>query len=131
MKNPKIVITLILIVIIIGGLFLASYLIGGKDSGEVKGILGGESGEQIITDYIKTNISLLATVAPSPGGTFYVTGVDINNGNGVVYFEDGHISYAANFKYTFDQEGNPVISSFVVRNNVDANTSPSEADIFK
>lgn len=65
--------------------------------------------------YVRQNI---ATLSPTPavlGGTFYVTKVEVQNGSGVVWYEDGHIALVADFTYSNAVSGTPQIESFTVR----------------
>lgn len=70
---------------------------------------------QSIEDFVRENIGRISPVAPSLGGTFYVTSLEARNGSGVVSYEDGHMAYTADFSYTVSAGGVPRISTFTVR----------------
>ena len=67
-----------------------------------------------IETYIGAHISELSPVQEVLGGTFYVTEVTAANGKGVAKYEDGHMSYIADFTYTASNNGYE-ISKFKIR----------------
>ncbi len=69
----------------------------------------------VIDTYVRDNISSLSPVAATMGGTFYVTKVASNAGVGTVEYEDGHMSYTADFTYDRYKVGEPTLETFVVR----------------
>jgi|GEM_PF-1391051 len=69
-----------------------------------------------IENYIKTNLATLSPVQPTMGGTFYVTRMRILNGEGTVNYEDGHMTYVADFTYTVSDDNATVeVQSFTLR----------------
>lgn len=65
-----------------------------------------------IETYIGQNIGDLAPVQAVLGGKFFVTEVDAANGKGVAKYEDGHVSYIADFTYTQDSVNGYTITKF-------------------
>jgi hypothetical protein len=72
-------------------------------------------GATTIEEYVRQNISVLAPVPASLGGTFYVTKIEAHGGAGTVEYEDGHSAYTADFTYTIDEEGIPHMATFTLR----------------
>lgn len=68
-----------------------------------------------IETYVTQNISTISPVTEQLGGTFYITSIKSNDGQGVVEYEDGHNAYTADFAYTIEESGKPVLTSFTVR----------------
>lgn len=69
-----------------------------------------------VENYITQNISDLSPIKETLGGKFYVTKVDVYEGRGTVFYEDGHSSYLADFSYISDDRTGHTITSFVIRN---------------
>lgn len=69
----------------------------------------------VVENYIRQNISKLSPEKEVLGGTFYVTYIEVNDGFGVVAYEDGHIALTADFTYIIDSSGLPNITSFKLR----------------
>ena len=67
--------------------------------------------------YIRTHINTLSPEPAVLGGTFYVTDIQIDSvtQTGVVWYEDGHNAYEAEFAYTPDIPTDQAIISFVVK----------------
>lgn len=68
-----------------------------------------------IRQYVTQNISKLSPKPEVLGGKFYIIRLDAANGKGFVIYEDGHNAYQADFTYTFDEDGNPEVTSFKIR----------------
>lgn len=68
-----------------------------------------------IETYVRTNISALSPIKEQLGGTYYVTDIATRDGTGVVSYEDGHNAYIADFSYTIEEDGRPVVTSFTPR----------------
>lgn len=68
-----------------------------------------------IESYVTQNISKLSPIKESVGGTFYVTSINAQNGNGVVSYEDGHNAYTADFTYQTNDSTGIKITSFNIR----------------
>lgn len=68
-----------------------------------------------IESYMEQNISELSPVKEVLGGTFYVTDIQAKDGRGTVSYEDGHIAFVADFRYSIDVERSISILSFDVR----------------
>ncbi len=68
-----------------------------------------------IQRYIGTHIGELSPVQESLGGSFYVTEVTAANGKGVVRYEDGHMSYIADFTYTGTEASGYTVTKFRLR----------------
>jgi len=73
-----------------------------------------ETGTANVEEYVRQNISALSPEPAVMGGTFYVTDIKIKNGEGTVWYEDGHIALVADFTYAVDKYG-VSIASFVVQ----------------
>lgn len=110
--NIKLLTTVLILMALVYG---AVVYLGRDKTGTGTGGAANEQARQTVEDYVRTNISKLS---PSPevlGGTFYVTKIEARGGVGVVWYEDGHNAYVADFKYSADEYGNPSISAFTVR----------------
>src|SRR3989338_139616 len=57
-----------------------------------------------VKSYVSQNISNLSPEKAVLGGTFYVTEITVEEGRGVVQYEDGHIALVADFTYTVSDE---------------------------
>ena len=68
-----------------------------------------------IETYMRTSISELSPIESQLGGTFFVTDIQIEDGTGVVEYEDGHNAYTADFTYVIAENGKPEVLSFTVR----------------
>lgn len=69
--------------------------------------LGREAKENIVSNYIRENISALSSEPEVLGGIFYVTNVEFTGENsGVVEYEDGHIALVVDFEYMVNEDGN-------------------------
>lgn len=68
-----------------------------------------------VESYVTQNISALSPVKEEVGGTFHVTDIAVNNGTGVVSYEDGHNAYTADFTYASDDRTGHAITSFIIR----------------
>ncbi|KND48930.1 MAG: hypothetical protein AB200_00690 [Parcubacteria bacterium C7867-005] len=68
-----------------------------------------------IDDYIKQNISELSPEKEVLGGKFYVTEISSGDGMGTVSYEDGHVSYTADFTYLTNENTGHTVTSFVLR----------------
>lgn len=82
-----------------------------KDCGELNELLAVE-------DYVRSNISTIATNDAVLGGTWYATKINIstNNNTGTVEYEDGHIQSVAIFSYDFNTNNDSVsIKNFEVQ----------------
>jgi prepilin-type processing-associated H-X9-DG protein len=49
------------------------------------------------------------------GGKFYITALEAHGGAGTVSYEDGHVAYTADFKYSINENGKIKISEFKIR----------------
>lgn len=94
----------IVLAILVGGFFaFNSYIYNEKQADEE---LTQEQIQTLVTVYITENISTLSPESEVLGGTFYVTNIEfIDQDQGVVEYEDGHIALRANFVYTVYEEG--------------------------
>lgn len=72
------------------------------------------SSEPQIETYIRDNISQLSPIKEQLGGTFYITNLRLNNGQGVVEYEDGHNAYVADFNYS-SANGTTSVTNFTIR----------------
>ncbi|HPB60594.1 MAG TPA: DUF3828 domain-containing protein [Candidatus Paceibacterota bacterium] len=71
--------------------------------------------QNLVSDYIKENISELSPEKAVLGGTFSVTSLVFGEGQtGVVEYEDGHILLRAGFKYSIGENNVVKIESFEV-----------------
>lgn len=68
-----------------------------------------------IESYVSQFISDLSPIQATMGGTFYTTDVQVNDGTGVVSYEDGHNAYVADFTYEAADQTGIYITSFTVR----------------
>ena len=57
---------------------------------------------------LQSNLARLSPVAPSMGGTFYITRVRVLDGVGTVNYEDGHMAYEATFNYTVNEDNTQI-----------------------
>lgn len=70
--------------------------------------------EQLLTEYLKDNLSRLSPRPEVLGGKFYLTELIIKeSGLASIAYEDGHISLNADVQYGF-QDNEPFIVDFVV-----------------
>ncbi len=68
-----------------------------------------------VADYLRDFISKLSPTKAVLGGTFFVTKILFNDGNGgTVDYEDGHIAFHAAFTYSLDALGRVHIESFKI-----------------
>lgn len=70
--------------------------------------------DDAVIEYVRDNISELSPQKEVLGGTFFVTKITVDNGTGTVEYEDGHNAFTADFTYTKDSAGAPLISTFVL-----------------
>lgn len=72
--------------------------------------------QNLVADYISSNISDLSPEKAVLGGTFYVTRIVFkdNIAGGTVEYEDGHIALVADFTFKVDLNGQVEISSFEI-----------------
>lgn len=70
-----------------------------------------------VEEYVEKNISELSPIKEQLGGTFYVTRIETDHGEGVVEYEDGHNAYTADFLFYYEASGKPVVTSFLIREN--------------
>jgi len=69
-----------------------------------------------IEGYVRANLATLSPVAPTMGGTFYVTRIKLLNGTGTVNYEDGHNAHVADFTYTVSDDNKTVeVTNFVIQ----------------
>ncbi len=68
-----------------------------------------------IENYVTLYISELSPVPEELGGRFYVTDIRVNNGKGVVNYEDGHNAYVADFSYSYEDNEAIKMESFKIR----------------
>ncbi|HYE23249.1 MAG TPA: hypothetical protein VEA92_02225 [Candidatus Paceibacterota bacterium] len=69
-----------------------------------------------IENYVRARLAELSPVAPTMGGTFYVTRIRLLDGEGTVNYEDGHMAYVADFTYTITEDNRNVeVTSFTLR----------------
>jgi len=73
------------------------------------------SGENPVVRYVRDYISRLSPEKEVLGGTFFVTDISVENGKGLVEYEDGHILLFAEFTYTLDAQNNVAITSFEIK----------------
>jgi hypothetical protein len=83
----------------------------------VFGFFRKEPDPEIVSDpqvelYVKENISALSPIKEQLGGTFYVTNMTLENGEGTVEYEDGHNAYTADFNYGLSSTGQIEILNF-------------------
>lgn len=63
------------------------------------------SDQDMINNYLKNNISQLSPEKEVLGGKFYITDLQLQEGNkGIVSYEDGHIALKANFDYIINDK---------------------------
>ncbi len=67
-----------------------------------------------VEGHIRENIAQLSPEPAVLGGTFYVTQIEAADGRGMVWYEDGHVAFVADFEYVEDKYG-VTIQSFEVR----------------
>jgi len=80
---------------------------------------GGSEGEPAdkntsIQSYITQNISNLSPEKETLGGKFYITEIEAMDGKGIVWYEDGHNAFRADFTYKSSKKGYE-ITSFTIR----------------
>lgn len=68
-----------------------------------------------VEDYVSQNISEFSPTKEVLGGRFHVTRIEVEDGKGVVEYEDGHIALIADFTYTSSDRTGHKITSFKVR----------------
>lgn len=66
--------------------------------------LTSEQEQEIFSNYFFNNLDSLSDIKPVLGGKWYVTKLELNrvSHEGVVYYEDGHISAKGTFKYNLN-----------------------------
>jgi hypothetical protein len=69
----------------------------------------------LLGDYMREKISELSPKKEVLGGKFYITALEAHGGAGTVSYEDGHVAYTADFKYSIDEKGKIKISEFKIR----------------
>lgn len=107
-------ITIIVLVLLGGFLFLNSYIYNEK---QAEG-LPQEQREELVSGYIEQNISDLSPESEVLGGTFYVTNIEFHDANsGTVEYEDGHIALVADFQYSVNEESGIEVELTNVREN--------------
>lgn len=76
--------------------------------------------QNIVSQYLRKNISDLSPEEPVLGGNWYTTKIDFLQGNkGMVYYEDGHIAREASFSYVADGDSVAIFNFYA---------TPEEAD---
>lgn len=72
---------------------------------------------QLVSKYIRENISQLSPQKEVLGGKFYVTSLDlIDDKTGKVEYEDGHIALKATFNFQI-KNNQVIIDKFAITNN--------------
>lgn len=88
------------------------------------------SEQSLVAQYIRDNIAALSTVEPVLGGTWYVTNVDfIENNDGRIFYEDGHIAQQATFSYVIDGESVDVYNFYVTPEEVEEPENSLEPEV--
>lgn len=68
-----------------------------------------------IENYVRTHLAELSPVAPTMGGSFYITRIKLLDGEGEVNYEDGHMAYEAYFRYTVSEDNrNVTVTDFTL-----------------
>ncbi len=98
---------------IIGGLVFGFYYFFDMKKDEIQTGITPETQDGVIS-YISKNISNLSPEKETLGGTFYVTNITLDRGEGTVEYEDGHNAHTANFEYSFDEKGAVRVINFVI-----------------
>ncbi len=110
MKNKKIFVLGIIILMIIFGFIFLLYINDNKQNYQPV----TNENKIKVENYIKENISNLSPKKEVLGGKFFVTNLNFIDDNQVeVEYEDGHVFYKANISYEF-QNGELVINDFVI-----------------
>lgn len=115
----KTLLSLLAVVLVIGGLFFFIRQRVDTDTVATSNNLGElattTNATGTIEDYIRKNISSLSPEKEVLRGTFYVTTIEAHGSSGTVSYEDGHVAYTADFTYTIDPNGKVTITSFKTR----------------
>lgn len=77
----------------------------------------GDALSASLLEYFQENISALSPEKEVLGGKFYVTEISAKDGAGIVYYEDGHIAFAADFTYSVEPDGSARVETFMMRSD--------------
>ncbi len=114
MKKHILLIVGIIIVVSVG---VYMYLQNGAEPAEDAPLESTSVRATNVEDYVKAHITELSPEKATMGGTFMVTNIEAHDGEGTVYYEDGHNAYVADFFYTMDEQKGITFTSFVIRNS--------------
>lgn len=88
----KIIFFIIVIVLLLGGLW---YYFS-----DTQIVLDQTEREELVTQYLRDNLTELSSEEAVLGGTFYPTRIEfVNDNSGLIDYEDGHIALTARFVY--------------------------------
>ena len=115
--NKKRIIIIALVIAVLG---IFAYTIYHNNTVEPEGYTGPNASvnerADAIEGYIRQNLTTLSPVVATMGGTHYVTRIRLLDGEGTVWYEDGHNAYIADFTYTVSEDNKDVaVQTFVVR----------------
>lgn len=115
--NKKRIIIIALVIAVLG---VFAYAIYHNTTREPEGYTGpsAEVNERAdaIEGYVRANLATLSPVEPTMGGSFYITRIRLLNGEGTVWYEDGHMAHIADFTYDVsDNNENVSVTSFTLR----------------
>ena len=80
---------------------------------EVPATSSGVAQREAAEVYVREHITALSPELAVLGGTYYVTEVSAEDGQGMVSYEDGHIAHKARFTYEVEN-GEVSITSFEI-----------------
>ncbi|MBI5134120.1 MAG: hypothetical protein HZA81_01920 [Candidatus Taylorbacteria bacterium] len=66
-------------------------------------------------EYFQTNISALSPEKEVLGGKFIVTEINMRDGEGTVFYEDGHNAFIGDFTYSAKRDGTASVETFTLR----------------
>ena len=111
MTKNKII--LIAILCIFGIIYISMYK--NTETYTIDTNLNATSTRTSVENFVRQNISKLSEEKEVLGGKFFVTKIELNDGSGVVEYEDGHNAFVADFKYDVNTKGEISVLSFKVR----------------
>jgi hypothetical protein len=110
MSNKKIL-SIVGILLVFAVIFVLSK---NKDNSYDYDVKTGET-QEMIEDYIRTNISTISPEKEVLGGKFYVTDISWDTtSSGIVEYEDGHIALKAGFEAEINEQNQVEIIEFLI-----------------
>jgi hypothetical protein len=98
--------TISILVIIIAVVLIGFFIFDSNFNKNQNETISQEQRENLVSNYIKENISRLSPEPEVLGGTFYITDIKFNDAlSGIVEYEDGHIALIADFEYSINKDG--------------------------